>query len=65
MAFRHAERAESLKPTRVKNDVRPGFKFKQGQLEITCSRYKTRLTRGAQVHANLRFHYCAHLGYII
>jgi regulator of nonsense transcripts 1 len=49
--LRDADRLEALKPTRVKNDVTESFSLKSGKLNVTSSRFKTRIMSSAtQVH---------------
>ncbi|KII85038.1 hypothetical protein PLICRDRAFT_116758 [Plicaturopsis crispa FD-325 SS-3] len=43
--IRDAERLDALKPTRVRNDVSGDFSHKGGNLNLSCTRYKTRIMR--------------------
>jgi hypothetical protein len=48
--LRDADRLDALKPTRVKNDVRGEFSMKSGKLNLSSSRFKTRImTSSSQV----------------
>ncbi|KAJ8581699.1 hypothetical protein M405DRAFT_606726 [Rhizopogon salebrosus TDB-379] len=43
---RHADILESLKPTKVVNNVEGGFVSKSGNLNLECTRFKTRIMKG-------------------
>ncbi|KAI0063835.1 hypothetical protein BV25DRAFT_1801673, partial [Artomyces pyxidatus] len=47
---RDQDRLDSMKPTVVKHDVKKGFKYKDGQLHVQSTRYKTRIRFSAKVH---------------
>ncbi|OJA13623.1 hypothetical protein AZE42_03977 [Rhizopogon vesiculosus] len=40
---RHADISESLKPTKVINDVKGDFIFKKGNVNLECTRFRTRI----------------------
>ncbi|KIJ13466.1 hypothetical protein PAXINDRAFT_81067, partial [Paxillus involutus ATCC 200175] len=41
--FRDGERLEAMKPTHVKNEVQSQFTAKKGAVDLTCSRFPTRI----------------------
>lgn len=47
---RDADRLDSLKPHVTVNDVSPEFSFKKGSVDLSCTRFKTRIRKsGGQV----------------